>query len=288
MIPFSYSNLKIIGDSILTEERGIIYDIDLAETGLKNLSGSHPRHAGEIALCVGTARNMGAQIGDSIRVLIEGTRIQMTVCGIYQDAGTFGQGFRLHAAAMEPINPLFEADQFGVALFHSANSNRLKSEINYLFGEKVEVQESLEQRGAFLSMITNLRVGVFLASIFFILIISIMVANDLNIHIHRDRSTIAKLKAIGFTGLQVRYAFIFKNSVLMLAGVGTGVLLVIFTGKALISGLTSGIGLPEFPFTLTALAILIISLVILLFGYLSSWNAMRIISGIRPTHFNVE
>ena len=288
VIPFSYSSLKIVSDSIFSEERGIVYDLDLQDTGLRNLSGHHPKQADEIALCIGTARNIGSQTGDSIGVLIEGIQRQMKVCGVYQDAGTFGQGFRLHASAMEPINPLFEADQFGVALANSANTNQLKNEISSFFGEKIKVQESIEQRGAFLSMIKNLRVGVLLVSTFFILVISILIANDLNIHIYSDRSTIAKLKAIGFTSLQVRYAFFFKNSVLMLGGILTGMLLTILTGKALISSLTLDLGLPEFPFAVSASVLLTIPATILLFGYLSSWNAMRIISGIRPTHFNFE
>jgi len=288
VIPYSFANLKIISGVEIMEVRGRIYDIDLKETGFQNLSGAHPNQAEDIALCIGTARMAHVEVGDSIIVMIEGSQLQMHVCSIYQDISAFGQGFRLHASAMESVNPLYETDQFGVKLMDVSKIEQIQREISSFFGEKVSVEKSLEQRGAFLSIISNLRGGILLIAVFFIVIISIMVANDLNIHINRDKGIIAKLKAIGFTDFQVKYSFLFKNTVIMLTGNLLGVLLAILVGKSLISGLTGGMGLPNFPFEVSFFLIAFTLIIIILFGYLSSWNAMRVISKIKSTQFKSE
>ncbi len=286
--PFSYSNLKIVTDSFLIEAQGIIYDLDIDETGFDNLYGRHPEYPGEVALGIATASDANARVDDSITVLIEGLQVNMVVCGVYQDVGTFGQGYRLHSSTMETINPLFEPDQFGIALKDPLHTGHFKDELKRFYGDKIKIQESIEQRGAFLSLIDNVRLGVILVSTFFIGIISILIANDINISIHRDRFTLSKLKAIGFTNLQIRYSLLFKYACMVLLGLCTGMLITYSSGKTLMSGLSHNIGLPEFPFSIHLAQLFLIAFAVLLFGGFSSWTGMRIITRIRPTTLKLD
>jgi putative ABC transport system permease protein len=282
VIPFSYNHLKIISNAGGKAVNGHVYDMPIEQTGFQNLIGNHPVRSNDISICVGTANAIQAQIGDSLTVFIEGSHQRLMVCGIYQDVSAFGEGFRLHASAMEPVNPLFEPDQFGISLAERVDPQEIKNELISFFGEKVTVEESVTQRSAFVSIISNLRIGVVMISFFFILILSILVANDLNIHIHRDRMIIAKLKAIGFTNFQIRGAFFFKNAILLALGLCLGSFFALYLGKDLISILTFGMGLPEFPFAIPFKILIVGHVTILIFGLFSSWNALRLVRGIRP------
>ena len=162
IIPFSYANLKVITDSTTLEVRGMIYDIPIQHTGFQNLVGNHPKEKDEISLCVNTAKTLNVHLDDTIHVFLEGTHINLQVCGIYQDISAFGEGFRLLQSTMDQINPIFEVDQFGILLSKGVNITKLKNDIISFYGEKVAVEESIDQRAAFLSILGNIRMGIIL------------------------------------------------------------------------------------------------------------------------------
>ncbi len=283
IIPFSYAELKILTENDIVEARGIIYDLKLEETGFTNLSGSHPDDENDISLGIGTAREAQMSVGDTIQILIEGTLKSMRVCGIYQDISAFGQGFRLHTQSMRSVNPLFQPNQFGIALNESVHLSSFKEELESFFGEKVSVENSLELRTAFLSTIQSIKAGTFVVSLFFVVILMILVSNDMNIHVNRDKLVITKLKAIGFTNLQVKYAFLIKNTLVTITGVLLGIFLTVVAGKSLISKLTIGMGLAEFPLEIPLFLIVLVGVVVMALGYLGALNSLRSIHSIKPT-----
>lgn len=281
-VPFSYTTIKIIQDSSFTEVRGKVYDIDIQSTGFGNLKGSHPKKDDEISLCIGTARSIGAKVGDTIKVFIEGTSLPLIVSGIYQDIGSFGHGFRMNIAVLHTINPLFRIDHLGISLVENVEVDKYILSLRSHFGEKIEVEKSIDQQAGFLSIIRNLRLGIIITTSCLIIIICILISNDLHIHLYRDRIVIAKLKAIGFTNFQIKKSFIYKYSFILVLGISIGVFLVFAFGKLIVSNLTLGMGLPDFPFNTSFFGMIISQLVVLLFGLLSSWSTLSSVKNIHP------
>lgn len=282
IIPYSYSTLSILSDNNkpVQEIFGKVYSGNISDFGLMNLQGRSPKNADEIAICSGTSKKFNKHSGDSIKVFIEGQIKTFTVCGIYQDISNFGQGFRLHQEAMVKLNPLFEPNLYGLELSPEVNKEEFKNQLLKEIGASINIEMSVEESKTIIGIISNMKAGTIAISIFFILIMAIIINNHINIYINQNKLSFGKLKSIGYTTKQLKKSLIWKMGFILLIGGTVGTALSILSSPMIMGALTSGIGLDKFPFTSsftgTAAANFGLFLVVLLSTWIASSNIRKL------------
>lgn len=284
--PYNYTNLFILSQNNKTikELQGKVYSRAISKTGLENIMGNHPDGVDEIALCVGTAQEFEKQVGDSIAVFIEGQKKVFSITGIYQDVGNFGQGFRLQEKALLELNPLFEPQFYGLELYPNVERDAFRSGLENQFGETIRTELSVEERKAMVSMVMNIRIAVFTISLFFVLVLVLIIYNDQNIYIQQHKISFVKLKSLGFTTKDLRMILLWKTIMSLALGMFIGIPLSLWLGPKIMNFLTADIGLVRFPFIPSSMGMVVSMVVLFVLGAISTWFAA---TAIRKINFRI-
>ncbi len=277
--PFSYTNLFVLSDKnkAVKEIHGKVYSSSLLGTGLENIVGKHPIEEDEISLCIGTAKEFKKSPGDQIRVFIEGQKKLFTITGIYQDVGNLGQGFRLQEEAMLHLNPLHEPRHYGLELSQNVDRDTFRSELQTQFGETIQTELSVEERAAMVSMVGNIRMAVLIISLFFVLVLVVIIYNDQNIYIQQNKTSFVKLKSLGFTFKKLKAVLLWKTTLNLALAVLLGIPLSLWLSPGIMNVLTADIGLVRFPFLPHFQGIFLVLIILFLLGGLSAWLAANTI-----------
>jgi putative ABC transport system permease protein len=247
-----------------------------------NVTGNHPESSNEIALCLGTAENLGKSLGDTVTMEFQGYQKKFQVSGIYQDISSFGQGFRMHRNAYLAFNPLFEPHSYGIQLEEGITTSSFERLLLTELGETVSVEGSIEQRKSIIGLISNLKLVVLTITIIFSGICLLLISNEVVIQTKRNDLLFAQLKCIGFTSRQLRQVILFRILTLflfaLLIGLPIGFLLV----KPIAYILASSISLAELPLVISGPSIGMAYSLLLLFVLFISWFSSRLIKGIDP------
>lgn len=278
--PYNYANLFLLSreNKAVKEIQGKVYSDAISKTGLENITGHHPASADEISLCIGTAQEFHRKVGDKIPVFIEGQNKVFTITGIYQDVGNFGQGFRLQEKALLALNPLFEPQFYGLELYPNVERDVFRSRLENQFGETIRTELGIEDRKAIVSMISNVRIAVFTISLFFVLVLVLIIYNDQNIYIRQKKISFVKLKSLGFTMRDLRMVLLWKTALNLVIGMFIGIPLSLWLGPSIMNILTADIGLVRFPFIPYPIGMIVSIVVLFVLGSLSVWfaaNAFR-------------
>lgn len=282
IVPFNYYEITIPQSKDLPPIvlNGKVFETSPQKIGLDNIKGNHPESAYEISLCIGTARKLNKNVGDSIRVLIENEPVTFKVCGIYQDISNLGEGFRLTTGAVKMVNPVFEPDRYAICLVNKNQVGSFKKLLKKQYGEAIKIELTIEEQLGFMGITKSILASMILISLFFIAVLIVSVFNDVYLNVWENRSSIGVYKLIGFTPRQLQLVFVWKTLLLTLAGLLLGVPMVIYLAPALISSITSGYGVVDFPFVFSIggslLAAFLLFVVTALSSYWSSGNIKRI------------
>lgn len=280
-----YSNRTVIAIDHENEERqlfGKIYADSISKAGVTNLKGKHPVKSNEISLCVGTARDFGKRVGDSIPIKLEGQKKWFQITGIYQDISAFGQGYRLSQNTIMPLNPLFEPQAYGIVLKPQVDEISIKEKLQTELGETVSIESSIESRKSIRGLVGSMKMGVLILSILFICIALVLISSDIVIHAKQNGLIFAQLKSIGFTSGQLRKVMIIRTLLLFILFLLIGIPLGLFLGTPIMKSLTAGIGLVEFPFVISFLSIFTAFTLLLLFILLAAWFSTKSIKKVDP------
>lgn len=284
--PYNYANLSLLSqdNKAVKEIQGKVYSGAISKTGLENIIGNHPVAVDEISLCLGTAEEFDKQIGDKIAVFIEGQNKVFTITGIYQDVGNLGQGFRLQEKALLALNPLFEPRFYGLELYANVYRDTFRSELENQFGETIRTELSVEERKSMVSMVRNIRIAVFTISLFFALVLVLIIYNDQNIYIQQNKISFVKLISPGFTVRDLRAVLLWKTVLNLVLGTFIGIPLSLWLGPKIMNILTADIGLVRFPFIPSLVGMVVSILVLLVLGALAAWLAA---AALRKINFRI-
>lgn len=261
---------------------GKVYADSLAKIGLGTLSGQNPWKENDIALCLLTAKELGKQVGDSLEMFIEGVRKTFFVAGIYQDVSNLGRGFRLTGSAMKALNPLFEPELYAIRLKADVPAEAFKNRLQQTFAETVLPELSVEERKGVQNIIASMRGTLLLVSLFFLAVLFAILFNDALMNIHDFRKSFGIFKTIGLTPLQLRWALVYKALLLSAFCLIIGLPATLFLSPILISGMSEGIGLQDFPYLIQVLGTILSVPSLLLFTGLSAWRASKNVLKITP------
>jgi putative ABC transport system permease protein len=282
---FSYTGLTVLGknDLPILEINGKAYADSISHTGLTNINGRHPSTTNEISLCIGTARQLRKQPGDSVSVFIEGQKKNFVITGIYQDVSNMGQGFRLLSATMKMLNPMYSPFMYSITVFDNSN---LKEYNNYLLkklGETVAIVPSIEDRIVQMGIITSMKNILFMLSFYFLLIMLISIISDILISTKENQKLFGILKSIGWTPKQTRLAIVWKITYIGIISMIISIPIAIAASPILMGQVTGGIGLLRFPYQIDFIGITIIIPLTLILISAISW---RLSSGV--TYINAR
>lgn len=193
-------------------------------------AGNAPQTKSEIALSAMNADELGANLGETIVLLVDDVPLEMTVCGIYQDVTNGGKT----AKALLPVN----------------EDNALWYVINLNVKEGVSVAAKKAEYGA---MFTGTRIldmadylgqtlggiigGVRTAGICAVVValaISILItAMFLNMMMAKDRSQTIILQCLGFTSHDLLKQYVFRSLLTLLTGILLGTVAAGVLGQSL-------------------------------------------------------
>ena len=134
---------------------------------------------------------------------------------------------------------------------------------------------SVDERKEIRSTIANMRSTLVLVSLFFLSILFAVIFNDTLMNIHELRRSFGIFKTIGMTPVQIRKALVYKALALASLCLVAGIPLARLISPALISGITAGIGLQEFPFLTEGWGTALVVPGMLIFTGLSVWWASK-------------
>lgn len=177
--------------------------------GYSYLEGTPPAHEDEIALTGQVAKKLGAQIGDTVTVVLPDGERQCMITALYQSMNNMGEGIRLHEDM--DINYAYAMGSFCYQLTFTDNPDKKEIEgridkISALFEER-KVQDSGEYLRSMIGSAADYLEEVRGIVVLLVLIICIFVAVLMErSFLAKETGEIAILKAVGFAdGALVRY-----------------------------------------------------------------------------------
>lgn len=250
---------------------GKVFESSPDKIGLLNIEGKHPGKESEISLCIGTARKLQKNVGDSVSVLIENEPREFLVCGIYQDISNLGEGFRMSNNAVKAVNPIFEPDRYAIKLSDKGKIESFKKALLKKYGETLKIELTIEEQLGFMGITKSINASMILISLFFLGVLIVSILNDVFLNVWENRKSIGIYKMIGFAPFQLQLFLVWKTILLTLAGTVIGIPLVIFLGSVLISSITSGFGVVQFPFVFSVAGILITTVLLFIVTAFSAY-----------------
>lgn len=224
------------------------------------LSGEAPTSDREIALSVLNAEELERNVGDSLRVRVDGTERDLIVSGIYPDITNGGKTARatfpvndehvLWAIVTASLEPNVNADAKEAewnGQFPGVKIAKIQTYINQMFGDTM----AAIRKSAVIARLAMCFLAALITVLFFAMLIS------------KDRAEIAALKTVGFTNRTVRNSYRYRLGAVLLLALPTGILLAATIGRDFSALLISNFGAHGFAFKPTpAFNLLIVPLLL--------------------------
>lgn len=283
IMPYTYimATLPPTPEKAPQEIVGKAFEGDLGDIGLVNLEGTHPAGENEIALCIFTAQQQQKQVGDSILLFIEGQHANFKITAIYQDISNMGQGFRLSMDGIYALNPIFEPSRYAIQM-REGEVTAFKQQLQSDFSETIILEQSAEERKEVQGIVQSMQGVLTLLSLFFLLVLFAVLFSDTLMNIQEKQHTFGVLKTIGTVPTQLKKILVFKQLIIFFLAFIISMPFVQLISQQLISRLTAGIGLVEFPFLSLPFSSVFVVVVILFFVIGTTWWASGRLAKLSP------
>jgi putative ABC transport system permease protein len=268
---------------------GHVVDGDLDAMGFVNLQGHNPAQAGEVSLGVNLAKEYGVHLGDDVQLEVLGQPLHFTVSGIFQGSSNGGYWYRMRFEDVLGADPNFTPNRIGLVLSEGVDRKALMHDLEAQLGEAVDVEPAEEFVEAQLNQLVGMvRLVVAFMSLVFLVVTGASIFNSTTMNIIEARRQLGIYSALGYTARQIRSLVVNRSVAIALLATPVGLLAFFLFAQPLMSQLTAGLGMPDFPMSVnivhTALAFgLIIALCML-----SAWIPSRAISKIKARNLILE
>lgn len=242
--PSMTSQYKVINaDGIqenLTVETG-----DFSIFPLEYLKGVAPLQENEIALSYQNSKELEKDVGDRLRLFVNGQEKRMVVSGIYQDVTNGGRT----AKAFLPFNPeMVLWYQISVDVkSHVDIRQKIDEYARAFYPAKVtDIEGYLSQ--TFGNTINQLKLFTVIAIIIALLVAVLITSLFLKMLVAKDYSQIAIMKSIGFSVHDIRKQYVTRSLLVLGIGILLGTIVSNTLGQGLVSGLLSFMGAAKINF----------------------------------------
>ena len=241
---------------------------------LQYTDGHMPDTDRDIALSVLSAEALEKKVGDTMTILIDHGEQTLTVCGIYPDITNGGKTAKASfddtatptawttiCATLTDQGILDEKIASYQADFPYAKISGIDDYVAQTFGQTLRSVKSASQIAI-------------LAAAFITLLVTLLFTKML---ISKDRYSIAVMRALGFTGSDIRSQYIWRAVTVLTAGILTGTILANTLGEQLAGLAISSFGAAAFHFQINPLSTYLLSPLILLAAALAAaaWGTGR-------------
>ena len=219
--------------NVRTEYKGktaaarFLYCGDTNTTDYYYNEGTAPQYANETALALPLAKELGAEIGDKVRLTMSGEEKEYIVTALFDSFNNLGMCGRLHESAEPPIGALAATMAYQIDFDDSPDAKTIDERVERLkkiyntktaFNEAEYVADCTKASDAIMSA-KNLTMAV---TLIIIIMVSVLLERSF---ISKERSEIALMKAIGFKSRSVvgihmlRFMLIAAISIIIAAAV---------------------------------------------------------------------
>lgn len=162
--------------------------------------GTAPQYENEIALTEPVAEKLGAGIGDTVKLTIDGIESEYIITALFQSFCQLGEAGRLHENVYIPDSKITGSMAFQIDFDDEPDKKEIDSRIeklksifvnNQIFNSKAYVNDTTRASDT-IKQVKNL---ILLISIIIIIMISVLMERSF---ISKEKSEIALMKAIGF------------------------------------------------------------------------------------------
>jgi len=268
---------------------GHVVDGDFDAMGFVNLQGHNPVEAGEISLGVNLAKEYGIQLGDDLELDVVGQRLRFKVSGIFQGSSNGGYWYRMRFEDVLRADPNFNPNRIGLVLADGVDRAALMHDLEAQLGEAVDVEPSEEFVEAQLNQLVGMvRLVVAFMSLVFLLVTGASIFNSTTMSIIEARRQLGIYSALGYTARQIRAIVVNRSTAVALLAAPAGLLAFFLFAQPLMSRLTAGMGMPDFPMSMNAAHTALAFGFIILLCMLSAWIPSRAISRIKARNLILE
>lgn len=251
--PFVTSKFKIINEEGVPESM-YVETGDFSVFPVDYLKGDAPLLKNEIALSYLGADQLNKGVGDTVELIVDGEKSQLTLSGIYQD---ITNGGRTAKANIEPDHET--ASWYNVYVDVNGDVPRKTSEYKRVFNDAkiVGVQGYIDQ--TFGNTINQLELLIIVAIIIAVLVTVLITSLFLKTLIAKDMSLIAIMKGMGISLKDIRIQYITRALAVLIMGILTGTIIANTLGHWLLSAVLSIVGAANIEFIVNPLRAYILS-----------------------------
>lgn len=234
---------------------------------LQYVSGRRPASEAEIALSAINADEWGKAVGDEVTLVTAGGERRLTVSGIYSDITNGGK------TAKAVFTDLTADAAWGTVCVELKDSGRIGdrlAEYGERFGyAKVSgVEEYMTQ--TFGQTLRSVRSAALAGSLVAMAVVLLVVLLFMRLLAVKDRYSIGVLRALGFTGNDIVWQYVWRAVFVLAAGIIIGTILAGTLGEKLAGAAISSLGAASFRFTVNPLFTYVLSPLLLLAAALAA------------------
>jgi putative ABC transport system permease protein len=247
------------------------FQIETADGSLENLKvelGDHsvfpltyskgraPAAEDEVALSILNARELGKMVGDELVLLNGREERKLTVSGIYSDITNGGKTAKavFDAPSAEIMWAVISAELNDAALLQEKAAEYTK---RFDYAKVSDIEDYVTQTfGSTRSSIGKASNAAIVVALVLTVLITLLFMNML---VAKDRSTIAVLKAVGFTDADMKKQFVTRSTFVLIVGVVLGTLLANTLGESLAGMAISSFGAASFQFEVNPISAYLVS-----------------------------
>lgn len=207
--------------------------------------GGVPQTEDEIAISTMNAEEMGKSVGDEIVLLIDGEEKRLVICGLYSDITNGGKTTKALFGVYEKYilgssipMAFYDSSQTGQKVIEYRNS--------FPFAKVSSIDEHIEQM--FGSVINSVKIVSYASIAATILLTMLVTLLFMKMLVTKDRYTVAILKSLGFTALDIRRQYLTRAIIVLVIGMCIGVTLANTLGEFVGAALISYFGASTFRF----------------------------------------
>lgn len=232
---------------------------------LQYVSGRMPAAENEIALSAINADELEKNIGEEITLITSTGEKQLTVCGIYSDITSGGK------TAKAVFSDASTDAVWSVVCANLSDREQIAGKIaqyteHFPYAKISGVGEYMAQTfGQTLHAVRTASAAAVLVSAAVTLLVTLLFIKLLAA---KDRYSIAVLRALGFTGSDIRRQYAWRSVFVLAAGIILGIILAGTLGEKLSAAAISSFGADAFRFTVNPLSTYLLCPLILLFSAL--------------------
>ncbi|MEO3946354.1 ABC transporter permease [Gorillibacterium sp. CAU 1737] len=253
------SDRSVTRHAVLTTKSFLTVKEDGSEERIKIELGDHsvfpvaysggraPAAGNEVALSAMNAQELEKKVGDSMTLLIDDKESIFTVCGIYSDITNGGK-------TAKAAFPAPSADtMWSVVYAELADPTLAESKVSayaatYPFVKVSPVEEYKTQ--TFGSTMNAIDLASRVALAVALAVMALITVLFMNMLVAKDRTSIAVMKALGFTSSDIRVQYASRSIFVLLVGIVLGTLLANTLGEGLAGAMISSFGATSFAFAI--------------------------------------